>query len=95
MNPQEFYVSYNRSVHVFLMCIAALLGPFFFASGIDPQYKKNLVFGSLMVVFFLYNIVKTIFHRTALQKTDLIAFLWVPLLCMPVGLAFALFGASQ
>lgn len=92
MNSKNLYSSYNRSLHVFIVCIAALLGPFFTASGIDPEYERNLIFGLLLVGYFVFHLFKVYPNRISLSNTDRLAFLWVPVAILPLGL---LLGAME
>lgn len=89
MNPQDLYASYNRSLHVFVMCFAALLGPLFLVFGLEPQNRKNLILGVLLVGYYCYQILKLFPSRYSLKQSDRVAFLWVPVCCLPFGLVFA------
>ncbi len=68
------------------MCLASLLGPFFMASGIDSGYERNLILGLLLVGYLAFHLFKAYPNRMCLGKTDRLAFLWVPLAILPLGL---------
>ena len=92
MNPQEFHISYNRALHVFILCLGALIGPFFIASGLEPKYKKNLILGLILFGYCIFWLIKTFPHRNVIPKTDKIAFLVMPAILIPVGVLLAYFG---
>ena len=90
MNLTKLYVSYNRSVHVFIMCFVALLGPLFINSGIQPEFRDNLIFGVPPMGYFLYHVIKIMRLRSIVNTSDYVAFFWVPVGCLILGIIFVI-----
>jgi hypothetical protein len=94
MNPVDFNFSFNRAVHAFVLCLGALLGPFFIAAGVMFNENKNLILGVVMVGYLIYNLVKFAPIRNVIPKTDKIAFLIAPSIFLVPGLLFAFIGTK-
>ena len=95
MDRQKFQTSFNRAVYAFTMYIGAFLGPIFLVSGLDPEFRKNLIGGVLLIGYLIYGLAKKYRYRNTVLKSEKIAFIIIPLSIFPVGLLFALAGAIE
>lgn len=89
---KEIDDSYNRALHIFVMCLGALLGPFFIASGFEPKYRTNLIAGLVLLGYRVFWFLKIYPDRHTIPKSDKMAFLVAPAILLPFGVLFALLG---
>lgn len=89
MSINNLHGSYNRAVHAVFMCLLGFLSPIWITQGLEPNYERNLIFGAIASIFFCYYIIKSFVHRKSAKTSENIAFLWVPIFFVLVGLFFA------
>ena len=95
MKPIEFQNSFNKAATVFFMGLAALVAPAFILSGVNEEWQKNLIPGVSLFFYLMYWLIKAISQIKTIPKSDKVAFIFVPLCLLPLGLVLALAGASN
>ena len=90
MKDRNIYISINRATHVFILCLAGLLGPMYIISGLQDESMKILLVGVLMSTYVIFHVLRSYFKKKSMLASDKAAFLWVPFTFLLFGLVLSI-----